>query len=87
MLEALLEADAALDVDHVDLAVAGGDVGLAMSLVLQDLLAATPIERAGEAEEIASCILFLLGRESSYVHGSLLFVDGGYDAHARHDHI
>ena len=39
MLEALLEADAALDVDHVDLAVAGGDVGLAMSLVLQDLLA------------------------------------------------
>ncbi|MGB1140407.1 MAG: SDR family oxidoreductase [Halioglobus sp.] len=55
--------------------------------ILEGLLAKTPIERAGEAEEIANCILFLLGPDSSYVHGSLLFVDGGYDAHSRQEHI
>ncbi len=55
--------------------------------VLEALLSQTPIERAGEAEEIANCILFLLGPDASYVHGSLLFVDGGYDAHTRQDHI
>ena len=55
--------------------------------VMAALLAQTPIERAAEAEEIASCIEFLLSPAASYVHGSLLFVDGGYDAHARQDHI
>lgn len=55
--------------------------------ILAGLLAQTPLERAGEAEEIANCILFLLGPDASYVHGSLLFVDGGYDAHIRQDHV
>lgn len=55
--------------------------------VMEHLLAATPIERAGEPEEVVNCILFLLGPGASYVHGSLLFVDGGYDAHSRQDHI
>lgn len=55
--------------------------------ILEALLGQTPIERAGEAEEVANCILFLLGPDASYVHGSLLFVDGGYDAHTRQDHI
>jgi NAD(P)-dependent dehydrogenase (short-subunit alcohol dehydrogenase family) len=55
--------------------------------ILEALLGQTPIERAAEAEEVANCILFLLGPDASYVHGSLLFVDGGYDAHTRQDHI
>lgn len=55
--------------------------------IMQALLEATPINRAGKAEEVAQCIAFLLSPAASYVHGSLLFVDGGYDAHQRQDHI
>ncbi|NND69333.1 MAG: SDR family oxidoreductase [Halioglobus sp.] len=55
--------------------------------IMQSLLEQTPIERAAEASEISDCILFLLSDKASYVHGSLLFVDGGFDAHTRTDHI
>lgn len=55
--------------------------------IMQSLLEQTPIERAAEATEISDCILFLLSDKASYVHGSLLFIDGGYDAHTRPDHI
>ena len=55
--------------------------------VMQALLDQTPVNRATEAEEIASCIQFLLSTAASNVYGTLLFVDGGYDAHTRPDHV
>lgn len=55
--------------------------------VMQGLIDATPVGRAGQPEEIASCIMFLLSPAASNVYGTLLWVDGGYDAHRRQDHI
>ena len=56
-----------------------------MAVILQHLLDATPLGRAGQPEEIAGVISFLLGPDSSYVCGSLLYIDGGYDANTRTD--
>lgn len=42
-----------------------------------------PSGRAGQPEEVASALAFLLSPESSYVVGSVLFVDGGSDAALR----
>ena len=36
-----------------------------------------PLNRVGESEDIASAILFLLGKESSWITGQTLHVDGG----------
>jgi NAD(P)-dependent dehydrogenase (short-subunit alcohol dehydrogenase family) len=55
--------------------------------VMKALLDQTPANRAAEAEEISSCILFLLSPAASNVYGTLLFADGGYDAHTRPDHV
>jgi NAD(P)-dependent dehydrogenase (short-subunit alcohol dehydrogenase family) len=44
------------------------------------LMADTPMGRAGDAEEIASAILFLAGDGSRYMTGSELVVDGGSTA-------
>lgn len=55
--------------------------------IMQSLLDQTPLHRAAEAEEIASCIQFLLSPAASNVYGTLLFSDGGYDAHTRPDHV
>ena len=40
-------------------------------------IAATPLGRVGEADEIAGAALFLASDESSFMNGSELFVDGG----------
>jgi NAD(P)-dependent dehydrogenase (short-subunit alcohol dehydrogenase family) len=56
-----------------------------MAEVMQYLIANTPLGRAGKPEEIARSIAFLLGPDSSYVCGSILYIDGGYDAHTRSD--
>jgi NAD(P)-dependent dehydrogenase (short-subunit alcohol dehydrogenase family) len=58
-----------------------------MAPVMQSLLDATPLGRMGQPEEIANGINFLLSPQSAYVCGSVLFIDGGYDAHTRQDHI
>src|SRR6185369_6247496 len=42
-----------------------------------DLLATTPLGRFGEVEELASVAVFFASRESSYVSGQSIFVDGG----------
>jgi NAD(P)-dependent dehydrogenase (short-subunit alcohol dehydrogenase family) len=55
--------------------------------VMQGLLDATPIQRAADPGEISACIRFLLSDAASYVSGSVLFIDGGYDAHVRQGHI
>jgi NAD(P)-dependent dehydrogenase (short-subunit alcohol dehydrogenase family) len=44
-----------------------------------------PLGRRAEPAEIASLVTFLLGPASGYVHGSVLFADGGTDALLRPD--
>jgi len=44
-----------------------------------------PLRRYADAAEIAAVIGFLLGPDASYVHGSLLYADGGNDASVRPD--
>lgn len=56
-----------------------------MAQVMKYLIDNTPLGRAGQPEEIASTISFLLGPDASYVCGSILYIDGGYDAHSRTD--
>lgn len=44
-----------------------------------------PLGRWAEPVEIAATIAFLLGPEASYIHGSIVFADGGNDAELRPD--
>lgn len=42
-----------------------------------------PLGRAGQSEEIASLVAFLQSAQASFIHGSVVFVDGGMDAMVR----
>ena len=44
----------------------------------EEWLAATPMGRAGGADELKGVTLFLASRASSYVTGAVIVVDGGY---------
>ncbi|MFQ5415499.1 MAG: SDR family oxidoreductase [Myxococcota bacterium] len=44
-----------------------------------------PLGRRAVPEEMATVVEFLLGPDASYVHGSLLYADGGNDATVRPD--
>ena len=44
-----------------------------------------PLGRWAEPDEIAGVINFLLGPEAAYIHGSIVFADGGGDAANRPD--
>ena len=46
-----------------------------------------PLGRRGAPAEIATVVAFLLGPDSGYVHGSVLFADGGSDALLRPDAV
>jgi NAD(P)-dependent dehydrogenase (short-subunit alcohol dehydrogenase family) len=42
-----------------------------------------PIGRWGETEDIAKFVSFLLGPDAGWIHGSVMFIDGGNDAEIR----
>jgi NAD(P)-dependent dehydrogenase (short-subunit alcohol dehydrogenase family) len=42
------------------------------------MISTTPMGRLGQPEEVAACVAFLAGDDSSFVTGSELYVDGGY---------
>jgi len=48
---------------------------------------AVPLGRSAPADEIANAVLYLLGPDSSYVHGQVLYVDGGSEAVMRPDEV
>ncbi len=56
-----------------------GEDGMFRDSVRQ-LLAHIPLGRPARPEEIANAVLFLAAPESSYVHGHVLTVDGGWTA-------
>jgi NAD(P)-dependent dehydrogenase (short-subunit alcohol dehydrogenase family) len=43
----------------------------------QQMIAAVPMHRMGEPEEVAHAVLFLASSEASFITGVDLFVDGG----------
>lgn len=63
-------------------AVAPGMIETDMTNVLSDkikeaMLSEIPCNRAGRAEEVASAVTFFASKESSYITGQVLCVDGG----------
>lgn len=61
---------------------APGFVETRMTAVVPDkvrdkAVAATPLQRTGQAEEVARAALFLASDEASFITGQVLFVDGG----------
>ena len=52
---------------------------------IKQFLDSIPLKRAGEPEDIAKAVSYLLSDEASFVCGSVLFVDGGHDAMLRPD--
>jgi NAD(P)-dependent dehydrogenase (short-subunit alcohol dehydrogenase family) len=53
---------------------------LAVDRLRDEVLAATPMGRLGDLEEIVAPALFLLSDEASYITGAVLTVDGGMGA-------
>ena len=41
------------------------------------MLQLIPLNRAGEAAEVAGAVSFLCGPDSSYIHGQVIAVNGG----------
>jgi len=46
-----------------------------------------PVGRKGTADELAAFVAFLLGPDARFFCGSVVFVDGGTDAHLRPDDV
>lgn len=44
-----------------------------------------PIGRWGEPEDVAQLVSFLLGDRAGWIHGSIVYIDGGNDAEIRPD--
>jgi NAD(P)-dependent dehydrogenase (short-subunit alcohol dehydrogenase family) len=43
-------------------------------------IAATPIGRIGDPDEVASVVVYLASDAAAYVHGTVIEVEGGYPA-------
>jgi NAD(P)-dependent dehydrogenase (short-subunit alcohol dehydrogenase family) len=41
-------------------------------------LSMIPAQRIGDPEELSGAVVFLASEASSYMHGSVLVIDGGY---------
>lgn len=52
---------------------------------IKQFLASIPLQRAGEPEDIAKAVRYLMSDDARFVCGSVLFVDGGHDAMLRPD--
>lgn len=50
----------------------------ANSQIVKSVVDSTPLGRAGQPEEVAKAIAFLLSDEASYISGVVLRCDGGY---------
>lgn len=50
------------------------------NVVVERLLASVPMQRLGEAREVANAALFLASDEASYITGTGILVDGGMTA-------
>lgn len=46
-----------------------------------------PLDRRADPAEVAGVVSFLLGADASFVHGAVLFADGGTDALVRPEHV
>ncbi|MBA1204970.1 SDR family oxidoreductase [Pseudomonas capeferrum] len=46
-----------------------------------------PLGRAGRPEEIAALVTFLQSEQAAFIHGSVIFIDGGMDAMVRAPHF
>ena len=72
-------------------AIAPGPIATPMTDPIKDMVMSlgdaypVPIGRLGTADEVANLLVFLLSPESSYMVGSMVFIDGGGDAAARSD--
>ncbi len=45
--------------------------------ILQQIIAGIPVGRMGEPEEIARCVLFLVGENSGFITGETISINGG----------
>ena len=66
---------------ETDMTRAGSDAMSEAGDLLETLGSETPMGRVGTPEEIAYAALFLASKESSFITGSELTVDGGWTAH------
>lgn len=55
--------------------------------ILESTLDATPLRRVCEPQEVAGSIVFLLDPQFSYICGTVLHIDGGFNAYTRQDQI
>jgi NAD(P)-dependent dehydrogenase (short-subunit alcohol dehydrogenase family) len=54
---------------------------------IRQFLQSIPLQRAGQPQDIADLVSFLLSDNATFIAGSVLFCDGGHDALFRPDQL